>query len=189
MSTTPPGSAAPSTSGAPRSSAPGSPSTAASPRSSPGTVAVERSLQGILPQAVEGQPLRPDDETAAEIAITDELAPDVEAIAVGLYVQPGTSSADDLAIVNVVRLRSGVFADAWFRSWRSTYDQAACEIAGGVEPGSAVTVIGDHETHIGSCTGGVHTYHVHLSSPDRVVSITAAGERRFGERVVEGLTE
>ena len=72
---------------------------------------------------------------------------------------------------------------------RAPTTTGACEVAGGVAPGAAVTEIGGHETHIGSCQGGVHTYHVHLANPDRIVSITAAGEGRFGERVVEGLTE
>ena len=152
-------------------------------------MAVDGTLLDVLPDEVGGQPMQSDEVTAAEIADGGDLAPDIEAIAVALYIQPGSSTADDLAIVNVVRLRPGVFGEAWFRSWRTTYDAAACEIAGGVQPGAAVTAIGEHETHIGSCLGGVLTYHVHLTSPDRVVSITAAGEGRFGERVVAGLTE
>ena len=68
-------------------------------------VAVDPALLDLLPADVAGQELRPDLETAAEIATTGELTQDVEAIAVGLYIQPGTSNADDLAIVNVVRLR------------------------------------------------------------------------------------
>ena len=165
------------------------PLVASPPPSAGGAVVVDPALLDLLPEEVQGQALRPDDETAVEIAGSGDLAADIEAIAVGLYVQPGSSTADDLAIVNVVRLRPGVFGDAWFRSWRSTYDDGACEVAGGVAPGAAVTEIGAHETHIGSCQGGVHTYHVHLASPDRVISITAAGEGRFGERVVAGLTE
>ena len=120
-----------------------------------------------MPADVAGQELRPDLETAAEIATTGELTQDVEAIAVGLYIQPGTSNADDLAIVNVVRLRPGVFDDGWYRSWRTTYDDGACQVAGGVAPGVAQTRIGEHATHIGSCVGGVHTYHVHLADLDR----------------------
>ena len=166
------------------SSSPASP-----PSSAAGGVALDPALLDLLPDEVEGQGLRPDDETAADLAGNAGLAADVEAIAVGLYIQPGSSTADDLAIVNVVRLRPGVFGDAWFRSWRGTYDTGACEIAGGVAPGAAVSEIGGHETHIGSCQSGVHTYHVHLTNPDRIVSITAAGDGRFGERVVEGLTE
>jgi hypothetical protein len=152
-------------------------------------VAVDGALLDVLPDEVGGQQIESDEVTAAEIADRGDLAPDIEAIAVALYIQPGSSTAEDLAIVNVVRLRPGVFGETWFRSWRTTYDEGACEIAGGVEPGTAVTEIGEHETHIGSCLGGVHTYHVHLSSPDRVVSVTAAGPGRFGERVVAGLTE
>ncbi len=170
--------------------APASPSSPAlPPATAAGTVALDPALLDLLPDEVGGQALTPDDATAAEIAGDRGLAADLEAIAVGLYIQPGTSMADDLAIVNVVRLRPGVFGDAWFRSWRTTYDDGACEVAGGVAPGTAVTEIGAHETHIGSCQGGVHTYHVHVPSPDRVISITAAGEGRFGERVVAGLTE
>ena len=165
------------------------PSVASPQPSAAASVSVDPALLDLLPDEVQGQALRADDETAVEVAGSGDLAADIEAIAVGLYIQPGSSTADDLAIVNVVRLRPGVFGDAWFRSWRSTYDDGACEVAGGVAPGAAVTEIGGHETHIGSCQGGVHTYHVHLASPDRIISITAAGEGRFGERVVAGLTE
>ncbi len=174
----------------PAASAPASPSSLASPLpSGAGAVALDPALLDLLPDEVGGQALQPDDATAIDLAANGGLAADIEALAVGLYIQPGSSTADNLAIVNVARLRPGVFGDAWFRSWRSTYDDGACEVAGGVTPGAAVTEIGGHETHIGSCQGGVHTYHVHLTNPDRIVSITAAGEGRFGERVVEGLTE
>jgi hypothetical protein len=175
----------PSLSAAPADSSPA----ASTPSSSAPGAEVDLSLLGVLPAEVEGQALRPDAETAAEIAATEDLARDVDAIAVGLYIAPGTSTADDLAIVNVVRLRPGVFGDAWYRSWRSTYDEGACQVAGGVSPGAVQSEIAEHETHIGTCKGGVHTYHVHLVDPDRVISITAAGEGRFGERVVAGLTE
>jgi hypothetical protein len=171
-------------------SVPASPSSLASRApSAAGAVALDPALLDVLPDEVAGQALQRDETTATDLAGNGGLAADIEAIAVGLYIQPGSSTADDLAIVNVVRLRPGVFGDAWFRSWRSTYDEGACEVAGGVAPGAAVTEIGRHETHIGSCQGGVHTYHVHLANPDRIVSITAAGEGRFGERVVGGLTE
>ena len=147
---------------------------------------VDSTLLDVLPREVDGQPLRPDDESAAAI---ENLPADVEALAIGLYIRPGSSVSDDLAIVNVARLQAGVFDETWFRSWRDTYDRGACEVAGGVAPGSTEAEIGGHTTHIESCQGGVHLYHVHLADPDRVISITAAGEGRFGERVVAGLTE
>jgi hypothetical protein len=149
---------------------------------------VDPSLLDVLPGGIDGEMLRPDAETAGDIAATGELSDDIEAIAVGLYIRP-ESPTTDLAIVSVVRLQPGVFDEEWFRSWRSTYDEGACRVAGGVAPGGAESRIGDHDTHIGTCEGGVHTYHVHLEDPDRVISISAAGEERFGERVVAGLTE
>jgi hypothetical protein len=147
---------------------------------------VDSTLLDVLPRDIDGQPLQPDAESAAAI---ENLPADVEALAIGLYIRAGSSTADDFAIVNVARLRSGVFEEGWFRSWRDTYDRGACEVAGGVAPGSTEAEIGGHATHIESCQGGVHLYHVHLADPDRVISITAAGEGRFGERVVAGLTE
>jgi hypothetical protein len=181
-----PSGALPSTSASPVGTAPGLSPSSAPGASAPGAAQVDPALLDVLPAEIEGQPLRPDDQTAAGI---EGLPTEVEAIAIGLYVQPGTSTADDLAIVSIVRLQPGVFDEAWFRSWRTTYDEGACQVAGGVAPGSAQTRIGEHETHIDSCVEGAHTYHVHLHSPDRVISITAVGERRFGERVVAGLTE
>ena len=91
--------------------------------------------------------------------------------------------------MNVVRIRAGAFSDSWFRSWRETFDVGACERSGGVTPGAAEAEIAGRVVHIGTCEGGVHTYHVHLASPDRLISITSLGAGRFGERVVAGLTE
>ena len=176
--------AIPTPTASPVASAPSTPSP--SPASVTASGRVDATLLDVLPRDIDGQPLRPDDESAAAI---ENVPADVEALAIGLYIRPGSSVADDFAIVNVARLRSGVFEEGWFRSWRDTYDRGACEVAGGVAPGSTEAEIGGHATHIESCQGGVHLYHVHLADPDRVISITAAGEGRFGERVVAGLTE
>jgi hypothetical protein len=174
----------PTPTASPVASAPGTSSP--SPASVTASGRVDPTLLDVLPRDIDGQPLRPDDESAAAI---ENLPADVEALAIGLYIRHGSSAADDFAIVNVARLRSGVFEEGWFRSWRDTYDRGACEVAGGVAPGSTEAEIAGHATHIESCQGGVHLYHVHLADPDRVISITAAGEGRFGERVVAGLTE
>jgi hypothetical protein len=176
--------AIPTPTASPVASAPSTPSPSLASVTASGRV--DPTLLDVLPRDIDGQPLRPDDESAAAI---ENLPADVEALAIGLYVRPGSAIADDFAIVSVARLRSGVFEEGWFRSWRDTYDRGACEVAGGVAPGSTEAEIGGHATHIESCQGGVHLYHVRLADPDRVISITAAGEGRFGERVVAGLTE
>ena len=79
-----------------------------------------------------------------------------------------------------------MYSDDYYRSWRETFDQGACSQAGGVA-GSAETTIAGHTSFIGHCTGGVLTYHAYLASGDVIVSVTSLGDRRLGERIVEGL--
>ncbi|MCJ7710605.1 MAG: hypothetical protein MUQ32_07195, partial [Chloroflexi bacterium] len=110
------------------------------------------------------------------------------AIAVAFAISPGASTADDVAVVSVVRLRSDVFDDAFFRSWRDSYDAAACEAAGGVA-GNAEAEIDGRPTYIGTCAAGAHTYHVYLEGPNVIVSVTSVGEGRFGEQIVAGIRE
>ena len=168
--------------------APTAPSGVAS-SSAPTTLVVDARLLAVLPAEIDGVALEPDPTTAAQIATDPTLAGFAEAIAVALAISPGTSSSDDLAIVSVIRLRPGVFGEAWFRTWRATYDAAACEVAGGLQGQPSEVQIGGRTTYVGTCAGDAHTYHVHLVDPAVVISITAAGRRGFGELVVSGLAE
>lgn len=167
-------------------------STEPTPSSSPvpsGDVAVDLALLDHVPTAVDGVAVEPDPATSAEVAADPSLSDSASALAIALAIAAGSSVADDLAIVSVVRLRPGVFDDGFFRSWRDSYDAAACAAAGGVS-GHAETEIAGRTTYIGTCGGGAHTYHVMLETDDAVlVSVTAVGERRLGEQVVAGLTE
>ena len=168
-----------------------SPETASAPPTlgpSGALIAIDPNLLHVLPPQVDGLPLTPDPATAADVSTDADLARSASAIAVALAIAPGASTADDLAVVSVVKLRPGVFGDAFFRNWRDTYDRAACAVAGGIT-GHASAIIGGRETEIGTCAAGAHTYHVHLATSDILVSITAAGPRRLGELVVAGLTE
>jgi hypothetical protein len=150
-------------------------------------VAVEPTLLSIVPRTVDGVAITPDAETAAQIASDEALADDVDSLAVGLAVGPGTSSADNLAIVNVVQLRDGVFGESFFRGWRDSYDEAACEPAGGLA-GHAQAQLDGRLVYIGTCAGGAITYHTALEANGIIVAITSVGERRFGERIVSNLT-
>ena len=49
--------------------------------------------------------------------------------------------------------------------------------------------IGGRTAFICTCAGGVRTYHTRLEGPDRIVSLQALGEGRYGERILAGLTE
>ena len=170
-------------------SSPGASTASPEPSSSAGpAIVVDEGLLDILPPQVDGIDLVSDPVTAASIASDPDLAPIASAIAVALAIEPGASVGDDLAVVSVVQLRPGSYDDTWFRSWRDTYDEAACEPAGGAV-GNAQARIAGHDTFIGTCARGAFTYHVHLEDPDRLVSITSVGEQRLGEQVVAGLGE
>jgi hypothetical protein len=148
-------------------------------------IVVDPTLLSILPPDVDGAPMQPSPDTATQIAADPALAADVEAIAVGLAVSPGSSGGEDLVIASVVRLRPDVFDETFFRGWRDTYDEAACEPAGGVR-GNAEAQIDERQVFIGSCANGGFTYHVRYGE-DVIVSLTALGEGRFGEQVVSNL--
>lgn len=175
--------------GTPPTASPGAPSgpTATAPTAS-GAVLADRVLLAVAPSSVDGIDVVFDAQTTAELAANPELAGDASAIATGLAIAPGEGGAEDLAIVNVVRLRPGVFSDEWFRDWRDSYDEGACGQAGG-QIGKAESELGGRTVHIGSCEGGVLTHHVWLEATDLVVSVTSLGSRRLGERIVAALEE
>jgi len=111
------------------------------------------------------------------------LAQNASALAYGIAVD---SATNDLVVAAVVKLRPGVFNDAFYRSWRATYDRAACAQAGGLA-GTAETTIGGRRVDIGTCSGGAHTYHVYLELPGIMISATSVGAKRFGEQLVSNL--
>ena len=151
-------------------------------------IVVDETLIDYLPVEVAGIALTSDPGTAAEIASDPDLAASAAALTVAFAIAPGASLGDDVAVASVVRLRPGVFDAEFFRSWRDSYDKAACEAAGGTA-GNAQAVIGGRETDIGTCAGGVHTYHVYLEASNVIVSVTSVGGLRLGEQIVTGLRE
>jgi hypothetical protein len=86
----------------------------------------------------------------------------------------------------VIRLKPLIFSNAFFSSWRQSYDQSACSQSSGLKSTGSTTIAG-RQVFLGTCVGGALTYHVHLLAPDRLISITSVGEAHFGELVLEGL--
>jgi hypothetical protein len=147
-------------------------------------VLVDPSLLEILPDSVDGVAIALEAETAGQLATDPSLQPSIEALAMALAVD-ATSEGEDLAIITVVRVRPGLLDDAFFRSYRNSYDEAACAPAGGVA-GNAESELSGRRVFIGSCEGGAFTYHV-VHSGDVIVSVTSLGERRLGEKVMSAL--
>jgi hypothetical protein len=148
---------------------------------------VDSSLLALLPERVDGVPIVASPETAAGMTSDLSLGRSASAIAVGIALAPGDSGSEDLALVSVVKLRPGIFSDTFYDGWRSAYDTAACAPAGGVTT-HRHQVAGRYAIEVTDCAGGATIYHVHLAD-DVLVSITAAGPRKFGELILAGLHE
>jgi hypothetical protein len=156
---------------------------AGSPRPSP-AVPIDPTLLSILPATVDGQTVSEVPEVEAGI-VTD---PSLVANATGLAVALGVDlSSGEFAYIAVIRLKPLVFSNAFYLSWRQSYDQGACSQSNGVESTSSTTIAG-RQVFVGTCAGGASTYHVHLTAPDRLVSITSSGTSHYGALVLAGLT-
>ena len=55
--------------------------------------------------------------------------------------------------------------------------------------GNAQATMSGRTVYIGTCEGGVHTYHVHLEGPDVIVSVNAVGDGRMGEQLMDSLPD
>jgi hypothetical protein len=140
-------------------------------------------LLEVLPAEVDGIALEPDPATATQIASDLLLADSAISIAVALAVVPGS---DDVAVASVVRLHPDIFDEAFYQEWRDTYDDAACEVADGVESTDETDLAG-RLVYVATCAGGAMTYHAFLEDQVFLVSVTASGQRQLGELIMAGL--
>jgi hypothetical protein len=148
-------------------------------------VTIDRSLLAVLPANVAGFAITESPEGEASAAQSADLSTVATGFASAVAVDPATN---DFVYAVVVALRPGVMSDAAFRAWRDSYDVGACSQAGGVG-GHAEAKIGGRTTYITSCGGGLRTYHVWLPAARRLVSVSAIGDRRFGEQLVAGIRD
>ena len=147
------------------------------------SVRIDPSLLAVLPSDVGGLAVVEDPQTESLDASDPSHAADLDAIARAIVASPSTS---DLGVASVVRLKPGVYSDAYYRSWRETFDEGVCSQAGGVA-GSAETTIAGRQSFVGHCSGGVLTYHVYLADRGLIVSVMSLGDQRLGEQLVAGI--
>ena len=150
-----------------------------------GPLAIDASLLAILPKSVAGFALQPAAQTAAGMISNADLQRSASALAVGYVIAAGNSRSDDLAVATVIRLRPGVYSDTFYSDWRTSYNAAACDQAGGVSS-HIQQYNGQHQVEVTVCGQGARTLHTHLAG-DILVSITAVGDRKFGDLVMNGL--
>jgi hypothetical protein len=140
------------------------------------------SLLAILPATVDGVDVIVEHQAFLDAVSSDPgFVQNVRRAAFGVAV-----SGTDLVSGVVAELVPGRYSDAFFRDWRDTYDAGACSQAGGLV-GNAETQIGDRTVYIGSCAGGLRTYHVWLPERGTIVSAFSLGDKRLGEALMEGL--
>lgn len=157
----------------------GPPPSASSDDSAP--VVIDSSLLAILPESINGAPVKEDPDAAAQ-AVSD---PALDQIAVGVDSAVAIDGSD-LVLANVVQMKPGAFGAEVFRQWRDSYDEGACQAAGGVV-GHAEAQIGGRQVYVTSCVASMHTYHLWLPDQNIVISASSVGDNRFGEQLLTGL--
>ena len=152
------------------------------PGASP-AVPVDPTLLSILPATVGGQPISEVQDVEVNLATDPSLVVNAAGLAVALGID---LSAGEFAYVAVIQLKPLVFSNAFYLSWRQSYDEGACSQSNGLKSTSTTTIAG-RPVFVGTCAGGATTYHVHLAAPDRLVSITSVGTSQYGALVLAGL--
>ena len=145
-------------------------------------VVMDPDLLQILPPAIGAAKVQIEPESFAEAVRDPSFVASVDAAAFAIVVQ-----AEDLASGVVAHLRPDVFSDAFYRSWRDSYDEGACAQAGGVAGHAEVGLEDDRTMYVTTCAGGLRVYHAYVAEREVIVSLFSLGERRFGEQLMSGL--
>jgi len=150
-----------------------------------GSVPIDATLLDALPTAVDDLAVVRTDEALADALADPGLIGFAEAVAAAIAVDPASG---EFAYATVVRPLAVPPTDEALLDWRDSFDEGVCAQAGGVS-GIAEADIGGRPVFIGSCAGGVRTYHAWLGNRGVLVSVSSVGERRLGEQLVEGLRD
>jgi hypothetical protein len=146
-------------------------------------IELDQSLLAILPATIDSTPVREDLDVATE-ALQDAALPKI-AMSVDTAVAVDTGTGN-LVTAWIVKLKPGAFGDEVYRQWRDSYDEGACNAAGGVV-GRAEADLGGRNTYVTSCVAALRTYHVWLQDQDILISASSIGDGRFGEKLMTTL--
>lgn len=146
-------------------------------------LSVDPALLAVLPATVAGLSITESTDAETASLADPELARIATSFAAGLAVDTGAGS---FIFAVVIRLKSAGFDTGTFRDYRDSFDLGACSQSNGVT-GNAEAQIGGRTVYIGTCAGGLRTYHVWLAEPGLLISASAIGDRRLGELLVQGL--
>jgi hypothetical protein len=146
-------------------------------------ITIDSSLLAYLPTAIDATPVNEDLDVATD-ALSDPTLPKIaSAVDTAVGVDTGTGN---LVTAWVVKLRPGAFGDEVYRQWRDSYDEGACNAAGGIV-GRAEATLGGRNTYVTSCVTALRTYHVWLQDQGILVSASSIGDGRYGEKLMSTL--
>ncbi|HEY7522296.1 MAG TPA: hypothetical protein VH720_01390 [Candidatus Limnocylindrales bacterium] len=151
----------------------------------PSGAAVDPSLLDVLPSSIAGLDFIYQPDASAQAAA--DLSPGQGTLSIA-YAVAGDPDGGDLVVAAVTRPSPRAFGDDFFRSWRDTFDESACEPAGGIS-GHAEAQIGGRTVFIGTCEAGLTIYHAYLARRALVVSVTSFGAGRLGEQLMGALRD
>jgi hypothetical protein len=153
------------------------------PSDSADAIVIDPDLLLVLPAVVAGLPVveSPDGDQSAQ---TEPALAKLAKSAVGAVAVDAAST--NLAFALVVKLRPGALSDATFRDWRESFDEGACGGASAVV-GHAEAPIAGRNVFIGTCSGGLRTYHVWIRDVDLLISVSSLGPRKLGELLLAEL--
>lgn len=146
-------------------------------------IVIDEALLGYLPASIDNIAVAEDLDEAA-VVLSDPALPRIAtAVEAAVAVDAGSGN---LVYGWIVRLKPDVFTDNDYRQWRDSYDEGACAGAGGVT-GNAEATIAERTVYITNCAAGLLTYHLWLEDEQVLISASAIGAGRFGEKLMAGL--
>jgi hypothetical protein len=122
------------------------------------------SLLSLLPATIAGQAVVRDPQAFTDALADPGFVQNIETASFGVVV-----SGNDLVSGVVARPVAGAWSERWFGDWRGSYDEGACAV------------------YVGTCAGGLRTYHAWIASRGLLVSAISVGDNRFGEQLMAGL--
>ncbi len=139
------------------------------------------SLLAVLPASVAGVPVTEEPQSFSEAAADPAFVASVDRAAFAIAV-----SGSDLTSGVVAHLRAGVYSDAMFSDWRSSYDDGACAQSGGVAA-HAEQDQGARTVYVTTCGGGLRVYHTYVASRGVIVSLLTSGPADLGGQLMAAI--
>jgi hypothetical protein len=145
------------------------------------TTTLDATLLALLPSSVGGYDVSQEPQSFPQLLTDPAFVGNVDRAVLPLVV-----GGEDLASGVIAHLRPGVYSDAMFADWRSTYDNGACQQSANVLAHAQQDANG-HTTYVTTCNGGLRVYHAYLAGQGVIISLLSSGPKDFGGQLMAGV--